>query len=189
MPIAVGMNVMAYSKERGDTLVEVLMAIVIISVVIVGAMTMMSRGLAVAQIALEHSQTRLLINSQMEMLRFARDTYVKDKTNANALQWQAVVTASNANAVNYDGSCNVSGGKTGFYMTKNATQVTRNTYTPSTPAALPSPGQGLWVETVLSPGGVQPAYVDFIVRACWQGSGSTGQQRTVTAQRLYDPSR
>src|SRR5689334_16699814 len=46
------------SKQGGDTLVEVLMAIVIVSVVIVGALTMMSRGLAVAQIALEHSQTR-----------------------------------------------------------------------------------------------------------------------------------
>jgi Tfp pilus assembly protein PilV len=86
MPIVVGMSAMAYSKQRGDTLVEALMAIVIISVVIVGAMTMMSRGLAVAQIALEHSQTRLMINSQLEMLRFARDSYLKDKTNINALE-------------------------------------------------------------------------------------------------------
>jgi prepilin-type N-terminal cleavage/methylation domain-containing protein len=180
---------MAYRKERGDTLVEVLMAIVIISVVIVGAMTVMSRGLAVAQIALEHSQTRLVINSQLEMVRFARDAYVKDRTSATALQWQAIVTGSNSTAVNYDGSCNVSGGKQGFYMTKNATQVTRNTYTPSTPAVLPSPGQGVWIEAVLSPGGTTPAFVDFVVRACWQASGSNGQQRTVTAQRLYDPSR
>jgi prepilin-type N-terminal cleavage/methylation domain-containing protein len=180
---------MAYSKERGDTLVEVLMAIVIISIVIVGAMTMMSRGLSVAQIALEHSQTRLMINSQLEMLRFARDSYVKDKTNVNALQWQAIVTASNATAVAYNASCNVTGGKQGFYMSKTNTQVMRNTYTPSTPAALPSPGQGLWVESVSSAGGVSPAYLDIVVRACWQAAGSGGQQATVTAQRIYDPSR
>src|SRR5262245_19058364 len=99
MPIAVGMNVMAYnSSQRGDTLVEVLMAIVIISVVIVGAMTMMSRGLAAAQIALEHSQVRLVINSQIEMLRYARDSYVKDKTSSSALQWQNIVTNSNTTA-------------------------------------------------------------------------------------------
>jgi prepilin-type N-terminal cleavage/methylation domain-containing protein len=180
---------MAYSKERGDTLVEVLMAVVIISVVIVGAMTIMSRGLAVAQIALEHSQARLAVNGQLEMLRFARDSYVKDRTNVNALQWQAIVAGSNGTNVNYDGSCNVSGGKQGFYMTKNATQVTRNGYTPATPPAVPTPGQGLWVEAVTSPGGVTPAFVDVVIRACWQASGSGGQQRTVTAQRLYDPSR
>jgi Tfp pilus assembly protein PilV len=189
MPIVVGMSAMAYSKQRGDTLVEALMAIVIISVVIVGAMTMMSRGLAVAQIALEHSQTRLMINSQLEMLRFARDSYLKDKTNINALEWQAVISASNTTAITYDNTCAVTGGKQGFYMTKNNTQVTRNTYTPSTPAVLPSPGQGLWVESVLSSAGVSPAYVDIVVRACWQASGSGGQQATVTASRLYDPSR
>jgi hypothetical protein len=123
------------------------------------------------------------------MLRFARDSYVKDKTNVNALQWQAMVTGSNATAISYNNNCTVTSGKQGFYITKNNTQVTRNTYTPSTPAALPSPGQGLWVETVLSSPGVAPAYLDVVVRACWQAAGSGGQQSTVTAQRIYDPSR
>lgn len=189
MPIAVGMNVMAYKTQRGDTLVEVLMAIVIISLVIVGAMTIMTRGLAAAQVALEHSQVRESINSQVEMLRFARDTYLKNKSDPSAAQWTAIVAATNANAVTYDSSCSVTGTKQGFYMTKNATQVTRNTYTPSTPATVATPGTGLWIESVLSPSGISPAYIDFVVRACWQGVGSFGQQQTVTAQRLYDPSR
>lgn len=180
---------MAHKLQRGDTLVEVLMAIVILSVVIVGAMTMMSRGLAAAQIALEHSQVRMSVNGQIEMLRYARDTFLKSPTDPSAGQWSAIIAASNANAITYDASCNVTGSKTGFYMTKNATQVTRNTYTASTPAAVPTPGTGMWIETVLSASGVKPAYVDFIVRACWTGSGTTGAQRTVTAVRLYDPSR
>jgi prepilin-type N-terminal cleavage/methylation domain-containing protein len=184
------MNVMAHKKtQRGDTLVEVLMAIVILSVVIVGAMTMMSRGLAAAQIALEHSQVRMSINGQIEMLRYARDTFIKSPTDASAAQWSAIVTTSNANAITYNTSCNVTGTKTGFYMSKNATQVTRSTYTPSTPQVVSTPGVGMWIETVLSPVGIKPAYIDFIVRACWVGSGTTGMQRTVTAVRLYDPSR
>jgi prepilin-type N-terminal cleavage/methylation domain-containing protein len=175
--------------QRGDTLVEVLMAVVIISVVIVGAITMMNRGLAAAQIALEHSQVRLSVNDQIEMLRFARDQYIRSSTDASALQWSAVVAASDQQPITYDQTCNVSGAKQGFYLTKSGTQVNRNTYTPSTPATVALAGSGLWVESVLSPATITPAYVDFVIRACWQGSGSAGQQRTVTAVRLYDPTR
>lgn len=189
MPIAVGMNVMAYKYERGDTLVEVLMAIVLISVVIVGAMTMMSRGLAAAQVAVEHSQVRMSVNGQIEMLRFARDSYLANPTDPSSVQWSSTITASNTTAINYDTNCTVTGGKQGFYLTKNGSQVTRNNYTPSTPATVSTPGTGLWIEAVLSPAGVRPAYADFVIRACWQGSGGAGGQRTVTAVRLYDPSR
>lgn len=180
---------MAYKFQRGDTLVEVLMAIVIISVVIVGAMTMMSRGLAAAQIALEHSQVRLSINSQIEMLRYARDTYLRNPTDPSALQWRAIATGGNADPITYNDSCIVTGTKNGFYMTKNATQITQNSYTVNNPATVATPGSGMWIETVLSTPGVKPAYIDFVVRACWTGAGAAGKQQTVTAMRLYDPSR
>lgn len=165
------------------------MAIVILSVVIVGAMTMMTRGLAAAQVALEHSQVRSSVNGQVEMLRFARDKYLVSQTDPNAAQWSAIVAASTTGAITYDSTCNITGGKQGFYMTKSGTQVTRNNYTASTPAVVATPGSGMWIETVLSPSGVRPAYIDFVIRGCWQGSGAAGQQRTVTAVRLYDPSR
>ena len=179
---------MAYN-QRGDTLVEVLMAIVILSVIIVGAMTIMSRGLAAAQVALEHSQVRLSVNGQIEMLRFARDTYLRNPSDPSAAQWTALVAASNTNAITYDNTCNVTGSKQGFYMTKNASQVSRSTYTPSSPQAIATPGTGIWIEAVQSQAAVTPAYIDFVIRACWSGSGAAGQQRTVTAVRLYDPSR
>ncbi len=177
-------------KQRGDTLVEVLMAVVIISVVIVGAITMMNRGLASAQVALEHSQVRLGVNSQIEMLRFARDQYVRSFTSPSGQQWAAIVAASDQQPISYGTSgCAVSGTKTGFYVTKSGSQVNRNTYTPSTPPTIAVAGTGMWIESVLSPPTIKPAYVDFVIRACWQASGAGGQQRTVTAVRLYDPSR
>ena len=150
---------------------------------------MMNRGLAAAQIALEHSQVRLAINDQIEMLRFARNAYVANPASPSSVQWAAVVAASDQQAITYDQTCNVSGSKQGFYMTKSASSVARNTYTPNSPTAVASAGSGLWIESVLSPAAITPAYVDFVIRACWQGSGSTGQQRTVTAVRVYDPSR
>lgn len=176
-------------SARGDTLVEVLMAIVIISVVIVGAVTMMTRGLAAAQIALEHSQVRLSINSQVDMLRYARDRYIAAPTGGSATAWNQVIAGSNQSSIVYDNNCTVSPSKTGFYMTAPAASVVRNNYTPTQPATIAVPGQGLWVEGVLSPNTVDPAYIDVVVRACWQGSGGGGQQSVVTATRLYDPSR
>jgi prepilin-type N-terminal cleavage/methylation domain-containing protein len=182
------MNVMVH-KQAGDTLVEVLMAIVIISIIIVGAITVMNRGLTAAQIAMEHSQVRLSVNGQIEMLRFARDQYIQSRTGPSAAQWSAVVTATNTQPVNYDSGCSITSGKQAFYMTKSGTQVTRNNYTVSVPNTVALPGTGMWIETVASTSGVSPAYVDLVVRACWAGVGSTAQQRTVTAVRLYDPSR
>lgn len=176
-------------KQSGDTLVEVLMAIVIISVIIVGAITVMNRGLTAAQVALEHSQVRLSVNGQIEMLRYARDQYIEDPSGASAGQWFLVVAGTNTTAVNYDSGCAVTSGKVGFYMTKSATQVSRPLYTPSTPTTVAVPGTGMWIESVRSASGIVPAYLDIVVRACWQGLGSTAQQRTVTAVRLYDPSR
>jgi prepilin-type N-terminal cleavage/methylation domain-containing protein len=178
-------------QQRGDTLVEVLMAVVIISVVIVGAITMMNRGLAAAQVALEHSQVRLSINGQIDMLTYARDSYVKiGASDPSAQQWAAVIAATDLQAVVYDNTCNVSGSKQAFYMTAVGSTITRNNYTPSTPPTVATPGTGMWIESVKSPSGITPAYTDFVIRACWQASGSTGgQQRTVTAVRLYDPTR
>lgn len=193
MPILMGLNVMARNilfKQRGDTLVEVLMAVVIISVVIVGAITMMNRGLMAAQVALEHSQVRLSINGQIDMLRYARERFIETgSTSVSAQQWSAIITATDLQPIVYDDTCNVSGSKQPFYMTTSASNVYRNTYTASSPDTVAIPGSGLWIESVNSPNGVKPAYTDFVIRACWQGSGSTGRQRTVTAVRLYDPTR
>lgn len=183
------MTVMGYKMQRGDTLVEVLMAIVIMSMVIVGALTIMSRGLAAAQIAVEHSEVRLSINSQIEALRFARDSYIKNPADPSGAQWKAVITASNTTPITYDSSCNTTSGKQAFYMTKNSTQVTRNNYTPATPATVATPGTGLWIESVLSPSGTTPAYVDFVIRACWPALGTSTTQQAVSAQRFYDPTR
>ncbi|MGH7196152.1 MAG: type IV pilus modification PilV family protein [Candidatus Saccharimonadales bacterium] len=179
-------------KQRGDTLVEVLMAIVIMSVVIVGAITMMSRGLAAAQIALEHSQVRLSINGQTELLRYLRDQYVIDNQGGAASVWRDIITTSNEQPSQYGDVCRVTPVKatSAFYLEKANNQVQKQAFDPSRePATAAVAGEGLWIEAAKSPNGISPAYTDFVIRACWQASGSGGEQRTVTAVRLYDPSR
>lgn len=176
-------------KQRGDTLVEVLMSLAVLSMVIVGAVMLMNRGLQSAQIALEHSQSRQEVNRQIEFLRYLRDQYSINSAGTDGSTWRSIITGSNATQTNYDG-CSVTAGKTGFYLQRTGGVVQRTNFDSSlSPTTHAIAGRGLWVETATS-NGVTPAYVDVVVRACWQGTGSTGgQQQTVTAVRLYDPSR
>ena len=177
---------------RGDTLVEVLMAIVILSMVIVGAITVMSRGLKASQLAVEHTQVRLQINAQEEMLRYLRDGYSSDPTGTAGQAWASLFSGSplyaSTTASNYnDTACNVTSGKTGFYLTQTGGVVNVNQFNPALkPAAYALPGQGMWIEMTRSTG-VSPAYVDVLLRACWSGIGDSADQQAVTAIRLYDP--
>jgi prepilin-type N-terminal cleavage/methylation domain-containing protein len=183
---------MARSNQRGDTLVEVLMAIVVLSIVIVGAITMMSRGLKASQIAVEHTQVRMQINSQLEMLRYLRDSYITDPSSTPAQRWTSLfggtpTFASTTNSNYSDTTCTVTASKTGFYLTQSGANVTINQFNPATqPATHALPGQGLWMEITRS-SGISPAYVDILVRACWSGIGDSADQQSVTAIRLYDP--
>lgn len=180
------------SRQRGDTLVEVLMSIVVLGTVIVGAVTLMTRGLQAAQVALEHSETRQEVNSQIELLKYLRDRYSVDPTSGDATTWTSIITSTNANAFDYNG-CTVTASKTGtaFYLDRSSGTVQKTTFDASqVPAAYATAGKGLWIEGRPSGAGITPAYIDFIVRACWSAAGTAGaQQQTVTAQRLYDPSR
>jgi prepilin-type N-terminal cleavage/methylation domain-containing protein len=182
---------MARSSQRGDTLVEVLMAIVILSMVIVGAITVMSRGLRAAQLAVEHTQVRMQVNSQEEMLRYLRDSYLSDPSGAAAQTWAGLFTGTTpyatTTASNYSDACTVTSGKTGFYLTQTAGVVSANLFNPANkPTSYALPGQGLWMEITRS-AGVSPAYVDVMLRACWSGLGQSADQSAVTVIRLYDP--
>ena len=179
-------------KQRGDTLVEVLMAIVVLSIVIVGAITVMSRGLKASQLAVEHTQVRLQINSQQQMLRYLRDSYINDTTSAAGQTWAGLFTGSplyaDTAASNYnDTTCTPTSGKNSFYLTQSGGVVTANQFNSSSkPATHALPGQGLWIEMTRS-AAVSPAYVDILFRACWSGFGDSADQQAVTVIRLYDP--
>lgn len=180
---------MAY-KQRGDTLVEVLMAIMVLSLVIVGSITLMSRGLAIAQSALEHSETRQAVNSQLEMLRFLRDQYSANNTSADAATWSSIISTSNNSPTDYSG-CDVTSAKAGtaFYLDKSSGSVQKVAFDATQqPTTYATSGKGLWIEAAPSASGVSPAYVDLVVRACWSAVGTGATQQTVTAERLYDPS-
>lgn len=183
---------MAYRQECGDTLVEVLMAVAILSIVIVGAITLMARGLTAVQSATEHTQVRLSISAQTELLRYLRDGYLQSPTGVAGQTWTALFTGTPAYAdtipAGYGGTCGVTTGKSPFYLTQSNGSVVVTAFNASNqPAAAAQPGAGLWIEATRSGSGVSPAYVDFQLRGCWSGIGGSAVQQTVTAVRLYDP--
>lgn len=70
------MQLVNHSNQRGDTIIEVLLAISIFSLVAVGGFSIMNKGSAVAQRALEISLVRQQIDAQAETLRFLNASYI-----------------------------------------------------------------------------------------------------------------
>lgn len=175
--------------QSGDTLIEVLLAVVILGAVIVASIAIMNRGLTAAQTSVEHSQVRLEINSQFEMLRQSRDAYIRNPASVNGQTWGAIVAAIPPTAnLSYGAGCTTNQPGEDFYLVQTTTQIERRSYNDTQPTLASIAGQGLWVEAKKSDTTAAKPFVDFVVRACWVGPGS-GEQRTVTAMRLYDPSR
>ena len=63
-------------RERGDTLIEVLFAITVFSLIVVSSLAIMNQGAAAAQRSLEISLVSQQIDNQAEALRFLHESYV-----------------------------------------------------------------------------------------------------------------
>ncbi len=63
-------------RDGGDTLIEVLFAITIFSVIVVGGLSLMNRGLATSQRSVEMTLVRQQVDAQAEALRFMHSSYL-----------------------------------------------------------------------------------------------------------------
>jgi type II secretory pathway pseudopilin PulG len=70
------MSVINKKNTRGDTLIEVLLAAAVFSLVAIGTLAIMNQGTATAQKALEISFVRNEIDAQAEALRFMNASYI-----------------------------------------------------------------------------------------------------------------
>jgi len=94
-------------SQQGDTLIEVLLAITIFSLVVVTSLTLMNQGTAAAQRSLEIATVRQQIDGQAEALRFMHDSYIgiyrsgitfnlSDGVSSPAEEWSKMMTQVNA---------------------------------------------------------------------------------------------
>ena len=97
MAIKVGM--------RGDTLIEVMLAVGIFSMVAVAVVSVMSSGTSSSQTALEATLAREEIDTQAETLRFIHRGYISDIETGNSSKyyrlWQAITDRA-VNAYGFD---------------------------------------------------------------------------------------
>lgn len=203
----------AQTAQRGDTLIEVLFAFTIFSLVVVGAMSIMNQGTIASQRALETTRVRAQIDAQATTIRFLHDAYVANfKAGASyaadtpAGQWVAMtsgLTATSASTFGGAATCpaapsgsfilNAAGakyvpGSSGKLVAANT--VADVTYDPSLTEL--TSAQGIWVEGIRSVAVTDvnkqnTRYIDFHIRACWDSPGQGSPMTLGTIVRLYEP--
>ena len=201
--------------QRGDTIIEVIFAIVIFAFIAIISITIMNQGIATGERALEITLVRQQINAQAEALRFVHASSVAGVSEADTVWNLFKSTASggygqsSASAFGVQsGRCRLPAGRP-FVMNARTGEVWNGTLTiePGSGANVPpypqvvynddtspvknDPGvraaYGMWVEAVPSNVPVSRQFIDFHIRACWSVPGSNMPMALGTIVRLYDP--
>ena len=193
---------LGHFREQGDTIIEVLLAITIFSMVSIGAMTIMNQGTNAAQRALEITQVRQQIDAQAEALRAAQQAYT-----ANPVDGTWTDIAQSTSTANYtdDSACPTSQVSDSILMDARTAKQADNpdwyndindigNVSGSAPYAQVSydsgdpESYGMWIERVYTAGdGTIPNSYEFIIKACWFGAGLSHPLNLETSVRLYDP--
>jgi len=163
-------------REAGDTLIEVLVSIVVISIVIVAAYNITNQGLRIEQNAIERTQASQTISGQAETLRSIRDLAANGDANAKT-QWAAILARATTVNPSYT-TCAATGSSLPFYLNPNNVAVVNNTQATSQYFTY-------WIEAYRSP--ITSPFVDFHVRGCWQGVGQSKVQSIGSVVRLVVP--
>lgn len=166
------------ANQAGDTLVEVMLATAILSLVLAGAFTISNRATRINQTANERTQVSNLMQREAELIRASRD-------NDKATHWAGVDARSNVSE--NSAFCEGTGSNestAAFYMEDDLT-ITDIQNDPSGKMIDYEPTDlfDIWVEAVDGPGPVV-VYTDFFVYGCWEGIGGEGLQRSGLVMRL-----
>lgn len=197
-------------RQQGDTLIEVLFAVTIFSFIAVGGLAIMNQGSNTAQRSLEVTLVRAEIDAQAQTLRFIHDSYIAAYPNAvsgPAAEWPKIISNHAVAQASTFGTCTP---PARAFIVNNKTARLENSskltsvvptysqlrYAPTVPATVPATttsvlntAEGIWVEAVSSQvvSGEKTGYIDFHIRACWDGTGQTVPVTLGTIVRLYEP--
>lgn len=197
-----------FKNSRGDTIIEVVIAFTVFSLLAVGALAVMNQGTATAQRALEITLVRQQIDGQVEAIRYLHQQYsdavANGSSNADVDEWDAMVAYVTQNATSFGstegGTCQPVPSQAFILNAHSATVVddanrpkssdspnstpySQVVYDPETNLVLSA--YGIWVEAVKSD--ASQNFIDFHVRACWYGPGDAPALTLGTIVRLYVP--
>jgi len=198
-------------RQRGDTLVEVLFAFAILSMVVVGSMTIMNQGAQTSQRSLEMTTARQTMDGQADALRFLHDAYIAQFKVASATydpatpagQWKLITDNLNDGAVvapiDAAEKCPATPPTGSFIIDPtNAKRVTDKFEEVQVQPQLTFSGgtlskaRGIWIEGFRSAQTGDSVrdktrYIDFYIRTCWQAAGQGAPTTLGTIVRLYEP--
>ncbi len=204
----------ARRRDQGDTLIEVLFAVTVFSLLAVGALMIMNQGTASAQRSLEITLVRQQIDAQAEALRYLHGSYVAayrpglsydltDSVTSPAEEWYKLTTSSAQTGVEaspFGGSavdCPTAPEKSFIINPQTVRYANGPVLKPATTSSKLvygagkislSSAQGIWIEAIRQPAkGTSAGYIDFHIRACWPTLGQSVPMTTGTIVRLYEP--
>lgn len=175
------------SKQRGDTLVEVMLATVIMSIVVTASFALINRASRINQVSSERSDAANAMQTQAEILRLLRDKSFNSE--AEDITWQQIKDdrvlpgdgqSNNECLAFLRGETDNLTGSGAFYIDPNTQEVTD--FNSSQPANF-NDLHYVWIEA-FQPTGASDNYINFYVHACWQGPGGTGPQQASLIYRL-----
>lgn len=201
---------MLKTLQRGDTIIEVLLAVTVFSLVSVGSMTIMNRSANAAQQAIETTLVRQQVDAQVEALRASHQAFSRFLTEearegsvwrnlVHRIDEQTLEPISIADGCPDQGSLReafIMNPQSASIMTDddNAVRSIQDENAPVFPQVTYSDsegtvGYGLWIEGQrerAESASINDAY-DFRVRACWFGPGASEAPMSLeTTVRLYD---
>lgn len=195
--------------QRGDTIIEVLLAVTVFSLVAVGSMTIMNRSANAAQQAIEITLVRQQIDAQVEALKASNQAYSRLVTTEarESSSWRSLMETEPGHISTSDGCPEQQQLNTEQAYIMNPLSATvlmgadqvlsiDNEGSPIFPQIVENgdfgglQGYGLWIERHNAGNGTSgdyPTAYDFRVRACWYGAGmGTTPMEIETVVRLYD---
>ena len=183
--------------ERGDTLVEVTVAMAVLGLMLAASLAIINRSLMGVSNAVERTSARASLNTEVELLRYIFDDQVTNKKLVDD-----IVSKTQSDQKVEGRGCEIGTNSfTLYYDTGNqAAPVAKNELTPDDKVAehvggkpgisQQGPHNGIWIEGYKRPGGAgnsMPGYIDFYVRACWTpyAAQQLGSGRMEANVRVY----
>lgn len=183
--------------ERGDTLVEVTVAMAVLGLMLAASLAVINRGLMGVSNAVERTSVRASLSSQAELLR-----YVFDDPVTNEVTYKKILKRKLSNNLGQKG-CEIGNGS-GFYLSVGSsispvemhelnpagtTDLANNVYgQPEAAGDNKGNSLGIWIEGDKHDGqNGMPGYIDFYVRACWtpHAAQQPGSGRMESNVRVY----
>lgn len=203
-------------NQRGDTIIEVLFAVTVFSLVAVGGLSLMNQGTAMAQRALEIGLVRQQMDTQADALRYLSRAYVESFQAENSVAadvWEKVVVGNRQDkALDFDMvsngvDCRLPEGGNYHPFALDVTKLNdsldteKHESTISSLVLMPSVKNTATyakIETEPQPEAqgiwveaVQQAsskdFYDFHITGCWQSPGQAAPIKLGTIVRLYAP--